>query len=437
MSLRDSKKDIINTIGAYTSLANEVELPEGNDVFSSLNENKNPLPFLIDMLKVINGSEGVKNMTGELISGILDDIEEESKNTLITQFIGPNEGDEIPDEFKYDGPGYDIPIKDIDLNGMFKTDPSSDIGGLLYGDNPNDFNQKLYESIVADGTEVEYNGLVMVYDDVSERINFRSSNNNNTVGSWFSDFIGGVTLFNKKRFIANLLSLVFGNLMSRQDKSIEQIREEKTINQVLDNLVNEEERYELNDNERIKINNDSINIKNGFIEYNIGCRIKLIPLNQETYEETVNNILDTNNPNTITDSMTTSIESSFANNETENLYNRNKETIHDGFFEMIINFIKFELIKELTTTPQIRTLLSISNTIKNNGIYEFTNPIDDLKKNVTFIKCIIKHISNAINRYIYNFVVDILSRLILPIARQIAREKIMTYINILRSLIRI
>ena len=53
MSLSGDKQDIFTTIGAYTSLKQESNLPDKTNLYPSINNKKDIVPFLLDLLSIL------------------------------------------------------------------------------------------------------------------------------------------------------------------------------------------------------------------------------------------------------------------------------------------------------------------------------------------------------------------------------------------------
>jgi len=442
MSLRNDKKDIFTTIGAYTSLGNEPDLPDLGDTYSSLNENTEPFHFLVETIKSLVGEEGLKLLIGELFTNLLDEIQPQLKQGLVNQLIDFNEGDVIPDCFKNIGGGINIPIQDIDVFSKLKTDPNSDIGGLLYGEGVDDFDSKAYEAIVADGTDVVYGEIIMRYDSITDSLNFRSKSDTISIGDWFTDFISGATIIKKDELISRIFNSIFGVITSKQNKSLEKIYEEKILDKKIEKIIGESfeneinnENLLLNENELISLYDEAKDLKNGKIRYNLGCDCIFEEIQPEETKEIINEILTSVSPNNVGNIM----ENVVLNKTTgdSELISENKSTIVDSFFQKTIRILKHELIKSITLSPQILTLISISKTIKNDCTYETINKDDLIKENRVFIKCITRSASNEINRFVFNVAIMFLTRLVRPVVSKIIKEKINQYIRILKSLVSI
>ncbi len=60
MSLADNKRSIFTTIGSYSSLIEEGKRPRQSDLFPSINNKDDIVPFLLDVLKTVAGTEVLK-----------------------------------------------------------------------------------------------------------------------------------------------------------------------------------------------------------------------------------------------------------------------------------------------------------------------------------------------------------------------------------------
>lgn len=437
MSIRSNKRDVLTTIGAYTSLARERGLPIGNDTFSSLNENKNPTRFLLDILKVTMGSNGIRTLIGEFFVNIVDLFEPPIKDALLFQIVSLNHNDDLPQEFVNDG--INIPIKDIDPFNVFKVNPVSSVGELLYGENLDNFNHAVFDAINADGTDIEYGNIVLNFDSVTEEINVKPKNGNQKINNFFNDYIENATLIERDVFSANVLDLIFGSITFNKNKSIEEIYEEKKIERKIDNLINhvfEDKSAEeiLNiENNLVEIYDQTVDLKNGVRNVFMGCEIVKIPETFEVIEDGINLFASETNPNRISNKFDEMILNS---SEASGIPLKNKNTLLDNAYDNIIDLIKHEIIKLTILSPEILLMFHLSNTFKNEMIYEKASINNFLSDNINLINCLIKRVLNEFNKFIFNLVLEALKQIIKPIISIIIREKITQYIRLLKSLIR-
>ena len=84
MGLIDDKKNVFTTIGAYTSFMerSKNQKNDGTNLFPSINNKKDVVPYLLDVLKVVVGSDALKQLTGDLFVKFTDIAEPKIKETL-------------------------------------------------------------------------------------------------------------------------------------------------------------------------------------------------------------------------------------------------------------------------------------------------------------------------------------------------------------------
>ena len=78
----DNKRNVFNQIGALTSVKDNQNVPNPRDSISSINNSKEIVPFLLDLLVVMVGSEQLKSVVGELMTGFIRNVEPKLKAEL-------------------------------------------------------------------------------------------------------------------------------------------------------------------------------------------------------------------------------------------------------------------------------------------------------------------------------------------------------------------
>ena len=188
MGLIDDKKDVFNQIGAFVSIKEDIGIADGNESLASINNTKEIAPFLLDMLTVLIGSEVLKSTVGEIMTGYIRNVEPSLKTALKQQFLTFNADQTLPAGF---ASGYSLEMKDIDSYGKLKTDPSTQLGSLLYNNNANDFDNVLYDAIVNAGTDIDFGVVSLNYDDVLDNVTIKPSAaaSGLNIGDFTNDYI--------------------------------------------------------------------------------------------------------------------------------------------------------------------------------------------------------------------------------------------------------
>ena len=435
MSLSGNKRNVFTTIGSFNSMQQQGDLPNQTNTYASVNNKNEPVPFLLDVLKVAKGNDAMVELTGELFTDFADNSEPQAKDALKNQTIQGNAGDNLPSQFSSNGDGYDVPAEEIDLFGKLKTNPNSENGSLLYADNADSFDRKAYEALSNPGTFVEYNNTQIRYNENSDTFTLKSTTNSGSVGDWTSDFIDGTDFIDRKEVLTVALDSMYGTVTASQGKTEQEILNDLKINALLQKLIDGEDDLTLTADELNDLENRSRELKNGVLTHDFGCGLMEVSLDFDKFKNVIENTSTSNDPFAVGNEINNTIPDAFDEDDDE-MFNENEETVRDGFFSRLINGIYLVFIKSLSLTPQARALMFIVSAFQNNGesktSADFSIDIQNMK---TFYKCIIKELMKMLNEFIYTLIVIALVALLKPATRQIIREKINSYIGVLRSLI--
>jgi len=430
MSIIDDKKDIMTDIGAYKSVGN-IELPDSTDSLSSINNSKDPTPFFLDLLTTLNGSQALQNTTGELMTSFVDDVEPTLKDELNKQTTNYNSNENVTTGFVS---GYKVNATDIDTFGKLKTDPATQTGGLLYDDNDDNFDKKSYEAITNPDSEVTYNNLKIKYNETDDTFTYKPTNAGVTIGAFFTTFIGGLILINKKEFTSKIINLIFGTVSSDQNKTEQQVILEEKVNKTLNKYISESESTEINDDELADIEKKAKSIIDGIDYVDIGCGFIENSVTLDSLENLINNTKDSTDPYGVGVEYGKLIENSTSEEQSESAAD-NKQTIEDSFFKRIIDNIVAILVESVTATPQIRAMFAIYYAMINNDSVSVNDPVTDLNEQKNLVNCLTKTAKTTINEFFFNLIKKELIKLIIPISKAILMEKINQYISIIKSLI--
>ena len=130
MAILDQKKSVFTTIGAYKSLEDAGIPPNLTNSFLSINNKKDIVPFLLDVLAVVVGTDALQELIGKIFTDFIPKIEPNLKAGIKKQNTQSNSDSLLPSGFTQNG--YDVPLKSLDVNGKLKTPPSSTAGSMLY-----------------------------------------------------------------------------------------------------------------------------------------------------------------------------------------------------------------------------------------------------------------------------------------------------------------
>ena len=197
ISTINDKKDIFNKLSVFTSLK-EIELKPNNlfNSISSIDNNKDSVPFLLDLSTSLVGSDGLQNKFGLLFTQFIEKYNISSKNILKKEFLNFNTDNQLPTDFVNNG--IDIPISLLDDFNNLKTTKTDPIGELIYDDDTDNFLTKLKNSIISPLTTISYNNINIIYNELNQTVNIKPTSSVN-IGSFIETYINGKTNLNTKK----------------------------------------------------------------------------------------------------------------------------------------------------------------------------------------------------------------------------------------------
>ena len=391
---------------------------------------------MLDILKVIVGSDALQELTGELFTKFIDKIEPDLKKALKNQVTQYNSNDNLPTYFTPAGTGVKVKLKSIDISGKFKTDPASEGGKLIYDNVKPNFDSSVYDTIR--NGNADFGVLNMTHDTVTDELIFKAKVTAETpnIGAWLNKHIDNLTIIDKKEFTTNVMNMIYGTISKLQNRTINEIHEELVINQLIQQLIsNNDDSFEISPEDNAALLLRAEEMANGIVNYDMGCGVMASSLPMSGLTNLIGNVSGTTgqatDPNYVGNQINNTINQSTSNPD---VTNANKETIKDGFFQKLINLITLMLSKALTTNPQIRAILAIVSAFQNQGSPKITEAKDDLKNFKTLIKCNVMALIKLIVEFIYPFVIKYLIKLLKPLIVKIIKEKTNQYSDLIKSL---
>lgn len=427
MSLADNKRNVFTTIGSYTSLMEESKKPLQTDLFPSINNKKDIVPFLLDVMKTVAGTEALKETIGGLFTKLIGEVEPSLKTVLKKQFIQSNSDDNMSSTFR--SQGFSVPVKDIDINSKLKVDKDSEDGGLLYNTETENFDSAAYDAIANAGTSVPYSNMTLRYNETTDNLQV-IPNTNVKIGTYFENYIDDAELIDKKAIISQVMDSFYGTLSKKQDKSISQNIKELEVGLLLEQVLNDNDSFEISPEDYDAINEKARQLSAGLVTYDLGCGLIAAELDFNDLDSMVKSTSGSTDPFFVADQFEGTIEKSSTSDATE----ENKQTIKDGFFQKIINILTIKLLEAVTTAPQIRVLMAMMSSLENNGTVLISDPKEDMKKFKTSIQCMSKEIMRLVAEFIFALAVAYLIKLLKPVILKVLKEKINQFVGIIKSL---
>jgi len=430
MSLADNKRSIFTTIGSYNSLMEQGDKIRQTDLFPSINNKDDVVPFLLDVLKTVAGTEAIKEAIGGMFGNLIDEVEPDLKTALKKQFIQSNADESMPSSFMSNG--ITVPVKDIDIGGKFKVDPSSTEGNLIYGAPTGTFNSTAHDAILNAGDFEPYNNLQMKYIEASDSFQIKPLGSTPTVGEFFTTYIDDTELLNKKELVSSVMDNFYGTLAKNQNKTEEELYKELLVEAQLQQVINGDDSFEISQNMYSDLLEKARELAAGEVNYDLGCGLMAASLDFNDFDKLVKNISGATDPYYIGDQLGATIDDSTTG--TTDQTTENLETIKDGFFQKIINIFTVKMLEAVTTAPQIRTLFGMMSSLENNGTVLIGQASEDMENFKTCIKCMAKEIMKAIAAFLFALAIAYLIKLLKPVITKVIKEKINQYSDIITSL---
>lgn len=474
MSIYNQKKKIMGDIAALNVITEGLPKLKPTDSFSSMNNGTNSTEFLLDLVQSLIGYEELKENIVDILTRKLPELEIKIKETLkleIKGFVCCGINPLMPDFLKSNNSGVVLKLKNIDFFEIMKTEPTSAIGSLIYGDvnsglNSTDFNTFLYSNIELNKSETTPNGgtvsawgtsvsgsdiLDLKFSPVGPtvqtalspitinniiKINANSNYDNKTLTDFNNDFIDSITLFglpnsiDGSKILNNIIDNLFGTMSVEIGKTKSQLKKEAEINEVLNCILNSDENdviddsyFEFDNQQLTKIDISVNNRKNGIrVLETCGNLPTSIPIDTLL---SVNDTLSASTQNT-----TNQIESKvkamndainqLADESASNSIAINVPTIKINFILDLIKDMMKSMIN-IILSPKLMTLFSLNYKIIYGIAQDFDGPIDFMKKNKQLIIGISKIILEQITKMLLTLALKYIAK---KLAKKYSQDKI-------------
>jgi hypothetical protein len=435
MGIVDDKRSIFNEIGAFNSIKDDLNLPDVNNSLPSINNSKEIVPFLLDMLTVLVGSEVLKYTTGEVMTDFIRNVEGDLKTELKKQYSTFNSDQSLPTTFTTTG--YDLDMSNVDIFEKLKTDPNTQLGSLLYSNDANSFDNVLYNSLVNAGSPQNFaNTVNLTYNDTLNTVTVTAhpSIASDTIGEFTTQYIDSLEIINEKQFVSDISNVIFGTVTTNQNKTEQQAILEEKVNKTIKKIIDEEESIAITNDELRDIEQIAKQRIDGVTYADLGCGQLPNIVTLDCLEALVTGTTGNSDPLTVGNAYLNTLTGGFEDTNPEKA-EENQETIKDGFFKRLINAIVEVLVSALVLPPQIRVLNAMFSGFKNNNNPELSNPLNDLQNQRVLANCLAKRAKSLINEFLFNLVKKELLKLVIPVTKKILREKINQYVALLRSLL--
>jgi len=258
MSVAQKKAKVFGNIAAAQTLVNNLPRLKKKNSFSSVNNKGDVIGFLTDIIISLLGTVALINAVIDILTKSLGKIEKDIKNALkleLKSIVSCGINPSLPDFLKSTGSGIVIEVKKIDFINLFKVDPNTNVGKLLYDDvtpqlvDSTEFNTFLSGVIKNDGQTFSWNNIFdITFNSVGTAtrpnntftIKANSSYNTKSINDLNNDFINSLTLFNTRNLVVRIIEIIFGSISFSISKSRKQLEEEEMVNRIIDKMIDED-----------------------------------------------------------------------------------------------------------------------------------------------------------------------------------------------------
>ena len=420
MSIVDKKKEVFGKIAAARTLTEGLPVLKTTSSFSSINNDGNVVNFLTDLIKSLIGFDALESAVIDTITRSLPKIEKQIKNTLKTELksiVSCGVDPTLPFWITSNGDGIIIEVEKIDFANIFKTDPNSVGGKLIYDDitedltNSSDFNTFLYGVIQDEGVtytwqnifDITFNSLGSgLIPNNTLTIKANASYNTKTLTDLNNDFINSITLFSSPKILNKVIDAIYGSISSTVGKSINQLKKEADLNTVIDKMVNNVNVGPINDSdfnfskaESYKNELDARNRKLGLTQLNVDKKIvSSVPISalstfNTEFASAGSSVLEQRNV----------ISKNLKNMASLSAVNVPKTTdvptVKLNFIQEIVSNLSKSMIN-IVLSPKVVFSFLINYKIVYGPQAEFDDGIDFIKKNKNLMNNIMKSIAEEI-----------------------------------------
>lgn len=441
MSRLNDKRGVFSSIQAMSSDSGNI--PKTRDSFSSVNNTKESIPFLLDSLKAVAGSEALKVLIGGLLVKVVSGVEPKLKTALKKQFNQANSNESLPlDEVEID-------TKTLDPEKKLAVSPNDTASGgdILYDKSGNSGDSIMREAIEIGDTDVNCLNTTVKYDSNTDKFIIKplAVAGAVTIGAFFGKFIDDTKLINSEEIVGKTMDRLFGTMSKAQGKTKEQVLDELVVEKMLEQVLNDDDSFEVSPEDYVKLQEQAEQISKGMVTYNTNCDIvqgvvpQEIPcdamsaeLSMDSLHDMISKISGSTDPFAVGNAIEAALNDSISDSEASQ---ENKQTVKDGFFEKMINTLTVKMLAAVTTAPQVRMLMGIASSIENQGEVLLSNAKEDIKRWKICIKCMAKEIMIIIAAFIFALVIKYLIKLIKPEVKKRIKEKINGYVNTIKGLV--
>jgi hypothetical protein len=448
--IKSKKQKVFGEIGAAKTLTSGMPTFRLDSSYPSINNRGDSILFLTDLLKSLVGQQELIKKIVEFLTKYLNKIEITLKKIikdLLKGILSCGTNPSIPSFLKSTGTGVVVKVDKLDFFDLFKVDPYSLTGPLLYNNitspyltTSKDFNTFLYGVIQENNPTVVHSWKNKSGQNILD-VKFETSSVGNANNSFIfkvnsnydeksllefnNDFVDSIEILNAKDMVNRIIDTLFGSISLSMKKTKKQLQKEAEVNAIIDKLTNAAVNNELDNfyfefsNEEIaKIQTQVDDRKKGIIKIRTSTTVEAnMPI-----EYLQNLTVNLNTTSTISDQaniLTDSLNSMGDNlaSQTQNI--QDKQTIKIGFItELVKSLIK--AVSNAILSPKVVIIFLLNYKILYGVNASYNGPVDFIKQN----KALFIGLFKEVNTLVVTFLMTIAMKEITKLAGDAALVKI-------------
>lgn len=440
MATVDDKRDIFSEIAACRAISEGFPELSINDSFPSLSNKRDPIEFLVNLLKSLVGYEEIRNKIVEIISKKTDTLEDRIKFALkkaLKAYVNCNVDPSLPDALQSTGSGYDFRVQSIDFTNTLKINPQSEAGKLFYIDpnsglNSEDLNTFLYSTIQTGNQENWENILQVTFNETGNPNNTfnviaHSNYDNRTLTQFNNDLLDSTDLFNTEKLLTKIMDSVFGVVSFEFGFTEEQLKQEERVRDVVDNITSSEDDVVIDDSffefSDAEVNEQSRRAKNrsNGIQEIVNCDNAESSVSFDTISEMHDNVSGAT-PIEQTREIEGKIDR-IGQESSMNVSDKDKPTVELNLLDEILRKLHVSILN-LLFSPKVILIFAINHRIINGPNASFRDLNDFMTQNKALMEEVIKGIRDEVVQELLSEVLEQINKLIETKARALLTEKI-------------
>ena len=443
----DKKKKVFGKIAALKTFVEGLPKLTQTNSMPSVSNSNNAIAFLSDLIKSLIGSSKLIEVVIDFLTNNLQEIEDLIKSSLkdeLKNIVACGINPSIPDFVR--NQGIIIEASKIDFLDIFKVDPTSQFGNLIYNDvtstltNSTDFNTFLYGVMQADGPQFTWENMLDIRFDslgTATRPNNSFTIKTNPVFSLRklpdlnNSFIDKGKMIDTNKIVNSVIDILYGSISSELKKSLKQLLMEAKIKTVIDRMIETSSNETIDDsffnfsNEQVyKQEEEASWRKKGILKLECCNKIAatIPPVLLSNFTDEMATATTFNKKEIISTNIDRMAESNTLGSDDPT----DKFNIKLNFIQQIINTL-IQAISTSIISPKVVFIFLINQKIVYGQGQEYADAIDFIKLGRNLFKLVIKKITakivEVLMKEVLKYVGDLTAQMITKRAIEKAANK--------------